>query len=96
MVLVGALFVGSMETVWHGEITPRSPQTRLELPLDESRAPLRLEKGAEMGRFNMGSTVILILPPDTIDWLPNVNARDRVFMGQPLARLRGGMMGHHD
>jgi phosphatidylserine decarboxylase len=96
MVLVGALFVGSMDTVWHGEITPRTPQTRLELPLDESRAPLRLEKGAEMGRFNMGSTVILILPPETIDWLPGVNARDRISMGQPLARLRGGMIAHHD
>jgi len=88
MVLVGALFVGSMDTVWHGEITPRNPRTRLELPLDESRAPLRLEKGAEMGRFNMGSTVILILPPDTIDWLPDVQAGDRIRMGQSLARLR--------
>jgi phosphatidylserine decarboxylase len=86
-VLVGALFVGSMDTVWHGEITPRSPQTRLELPLDASRAPLRLEKGAEMGRFNMGSTVILILPPDTIDWLPDVTARASVAMGQSLARV---------
>ena len=88
MVLVGALFVGSMDTVWHGEITPRTPRTRLELPLDESRARLRLEKGAEMGRFNMGSTVILILPPDTIDWLPDVRAGDRIRMGQSLARLR--------
>jgi phosphatidylserine decarboxylase len=50
---------------------------------------LRLEKGAEMGRFNMGSTVILILPPDTIDWLPGVQARDRICMGQTLARVRG-------
>ena len=88
MVLVGALFVGSMDTVWHGEITPRSPRARLELPLDESRAPLGLEKGAEMGRFNMGSTVILILPPDTIDWLPDIQAGDRIRMGQSLARLR--------
>jgi len=96
MVLVGALFVGSMDTVWHGEITPRSPRTRLELPLDESRGPLRLDKGAEMGRFNMGSTVILILPPDMIDWLPGVRTRDSLSMGQPLARLRGRMMAHHD
>jgi phosphatidylserine decarboxylase len=88
MVLVGALFVGSMDTVWHGQITPRTPKSRLELPLDESRAPLRLEKGAEMGRFNMGSTVILILPPDTIDWLPDIKARDAIRMGQSLARLR--------
>jgi phosphatidylserine decarboxylase len=88
MVLVGALFVGSMDTVWHGEITPRQPRTRLELPLDESRAPLRLEKGAEMGRFNMGSTVILILPPDLIDWAPGLQSRDPVRMGQTLARVR--------
>jgi phosphatidylserine decarboxylase len=92
MVLVGALFVGSMETVWHGEVTPRSPRKRLELPLDATRAPLHLEKGAEMGRFNMGSTVILILPPDTADWLSNIKARDSVWVGQPLARLRGRMM----
>jgi phosphatidylserine decarboxylase len=91
MVLVGALFVGSMDTVWHGEITPRTPRTRLQLPLDDSRAPLRLEKGAEMGRFNMGSTVILILPPDTIEWSPDLKPRDPVRMGQTLARTT-----HHD
>lgn len=88
MVLVGALFVGSMDTVWHGQITPRRPRRWLELPLDPKRAPLRLSKGAEMGRFNMGSTVILLLPPDTIDWLPSLQARDAVSMGETLARLR--------
>jgi len=92
MVLVGALFVGSMDTVWHGEITPRSPREALELPLDTTRAPLRLQKGEEMGRFNMGSTVILITAPDMIDWLSNMKAGGSVSVGQPLARLRGRMM----
>jgi len=92
MVLVGALFVGSMDTVWHGEITPRSPREALELPLDTTRAPLRLEKGDEMGRFNMGSTVILITAANMIDWLSGMKASDSVCVGQPLARLRGGMM----
>jgi phosphatidylserine decarboxylase len=92
MVLVGALFVGSMETVWHGEVTPRSPRSAVELPLDTTRAQLRLEKGDEMGRFNMGSTVILITAPDMIDWLPNMKAGNGVAVGQPLARLRGRMM----
>ncbi len=91
MVLVGALFVGSMDTVWHGEVTPSSRRRRLELPLDTNRSPLRLDKGAEMGRFNMGSTVILLLPPDTVDWLPMLTARDSVSVGQPLARLHLGM-----
>ncbi|MFX4466523.1 phosphatidylserine decarboxylase, partial [Acinetobacter baumannii] len=57
MVLVGALFVGSMNTVWHGEVTPRSPRQWIELPVHATHAPLKLEKGDEMGRFNMGSTV---------------------------------------
>jgi phosphatidylserine decarboxylase len=90
MVLVGALFVGSMETVWHGEVTPRRPRRRLELPLDPKRATLRLDKGAEMGRFNMGSTVILVLPPGTIDWLPAARPGADISMGRPLARLLEG------
>lgn len=96
LVLVGALFVGSMDTVWHGEVTPRSPRKHLDLPLDTSRAPLHLTKGQEMGRFNMGSTVILITPPGMIEWLPNVKAGDGVSVGQSLARLRGARMTAHD
>jgi phosphatidylserine decarboxylase len=95
LVLVGALFVGSIETVWHGEVTPRSPRTAVELPLDTTRAPLHLQKGEEMGRFNMGSTVILITAPDMIDWLFHMQAGDTVSVGQPLARLRGRMMAAH-
>jgi phosphatidylserine decarboxylase len=87
MVLVGALFVGSMDTVWHGEVTPRKPRRRLELPLDAAHAALRLGKGAEMGRFNMGSTVILLLPPGTSDWLPAVRPGQGISVGQPLARV---------
>ena len=88
MVLVGALFVGSIATVWHGDITPRSPRRRVDLPLDSSRAPLRLGKGAEMGRFNMGSTVILLLPPDMLKWLPKFTPGTQVEAGQMLARLK--------
>ena len=87
LVLVGALFVGSMETVWHGEITPRSPRKPLQLPLATARAPIELPKGAEMGRFNMGSTVILITPAGMIDWLSSIKTRDTIRVGQPLARL---------
>jgi phosphatidylserine decarboxylase len=88
MVLVGALFVGSIATVWHGDVTPRSPRRRVDLPLDASRAPLRLGKGAEMGRFNMGSTVILLLQPDMIDWLPKFVPGTKIEVGRMLARLR--------
>jgi phosphatidylserine decarboxylase len=95
LVLVGALFVGSMETVWHGEVTPRSPRKYLELPLDTARAPLRLGTGDEMGRFNMGSTVILITPPNMIEWLSTVQAGDRISVGQPLGRLHDSSLSAH-
>jgi phosphatidylserine decarboxylase len=88
MVLVGALFVGSIATIWHGDVTPRSPRHRVDLPLDPSRAPLRLNKGAEMGHFNMGSTVILLLPPDTLEWLPRFTAGTKIEVGRMLARLK--------
>jgi len=92
LVLVGALFVGSMETVWHGEITPRSPRSTAGLTVRNGGLPLGLDKGAEMGRFNMGSTVILLLPPHTADWLAGLRPGDPVSMGRPLAQLRSRVM----
>jgi phosphatidylserine decarboxylase len=87
LVLVGALFVGSISTVWHGEVTPRSPRRRTELPLDASRASLTLARGAELGRFNMGSTVILLLPPGRCEWLPALAPGSAIRVGERLARL---------
>ena len=87
LVMVGALFVGSMETVWHGEVTPRRPRQRAELPLDGSRASLTLARGAEVGRFNMGSTVILLLPPGSAEWRATLAPGSTVRVGAALARL---------
>jgi phosphatidylserine decarboxylase len=87
VVLVGALLVGSMSTVWHGEVTPRALRGCADLPLDASRAPLTPDKGAELGRFNMGSTVILLLPPGSSEWLPGLVPGSSVRVGQALARL---------
>jgi phosphatidylserine decarboxylase len=86
MVLVGALFVGSMTTVWHGEVTPRSPRRRALLQ-PAAGVPTALPKGAEMGRFNMGSTVILLLPPGAAAWLPGLAAGSTIRVGETLARL---------
>ena len=87
VVLVGALLVGSITTVWHGEVTPRAVRGCADLPLDASRTALNLDKGAELGRFNMGSTVILLLPPGTSEWLAGLAPGSRVRVGQALARL---------
>lgn len=87
MVLVGALFVGSMTTVWHGDITPRRPRRPLTLPVTGLAQSPQIAQGDEMGRFNMGSTVILVLPPGTTTWNPELRATTTVRMGQPLARI---------
>jgi phosphatidylserine decarboxylase len=86
MVLVGAIFVGSIETVWVGQITPpyRHHPSRWS---NKENKTLRLEKGQEMGRFNMGSTVILILPSKTIRWQPSFQPGSRVVMGQAMGQL---------
>ena len=84
LILVGAIFVGSMETVWAGRITPagrRSPG-----PTDLGESAVRLAKGAEMGRFNMGSTVILLVGPGGIALDPELKPGDSLRMGQEIGR----------
>jgi phosphatidylserine decarboxylase len=80
VVLVGALNVGSMATVWAGDITPAARRAIARIP----SAPTTLEKGAELGRFNMGSTVILLFEPNRARWAPEVRAGSEVRLGRPL------------
>jgi len=80
VVLVGALNVGSMATVWAGDISPASRRVIASVP----GPPASLDKGAELGRFNMGSTVILLFEPNRVRWLPEVRAGNMVRLGQPL------------
>lgn len=85
-VLVGALNVGSMETVWAGQITP--PHVRGESPGRWIHGePVVLERGVEMGRFNMGSTVILLTPPGAVNWDAAATPASTVRMGQSIGRL---------
>jgi phosphatidylserine decarboxylase len=80
LVLVGALNVGSMSTVWAGDITPAARRVVTRIP----GPPTTLEKGAELGRFNMGSTVILLFEPNRVRWHPQVHADSVVRLGQSL------------
>ncbi|MCW5640338.1 MAG: phosphatidylserine decarboxylase, partial [Rubrivivax sp.] len=68
MVLVGATIVGSMATVWHGVVNPPRPGRLREWRYDD--APVDLAQGAEMGRFLLGSTVVLLLPPGPLRFSP--------------------------
>ncbi len=82
VVLVGAMLVSSVSTVWNGlEIPPyaRRPQRR-----DWRKQRIRLERGVELGRFNMGSTVIVLLPPDSFAWRPELVAEQHVQVGEAL------------
>jgi len=87
MVLVGALFVGSMSTVWHGDVTPTRRRWLRDLQPLPGAAPLAAERGAELGRFNMGSTVILLLPPGRSAWHAGLGAGRIVRVGEPIGRL---------
>ena len=86
VILVGAMLVSSMETVWAGTITP--PRGRRVSTTDWSRRGISLKRGEEMGRFNMGSTVILLLPATAVSSLAEFGPDDDVLVGQKLGRLR--------
>lgn len=86
LIFVGALNVGSMDTVWHGNVAPRRPRTVTRLPLPADR-PLHLPRGAEAGRFNMGSTVIVLFGPGQAQLEPARATGDVIRMGDPLARF---------
>ena len=87
IILVGALNVGSMATVWHGDVTPRWHRTLTPLPVTDEFAPLNLAKGDEMARFNMGSTIILLFPPGAAEWSASLAAGKTVRMGQRIGTL---------
>ena len=83
MVLVGATIVGSIATVWHGVVTPPRPGTVRDWRYDDRAVALR--KGEEMGRFLLGSTVVLLFPKDTLRfheaWAPERAIRMGEAMG---------------
>ena len=63
LIMVGAIFVGSMQTSWEGQITP--PYTKSVKNYNYNNDHISILKGDELGRFNMGSTVILMLPKES-------------------------------
>lgn len=87
MVLVGAMIVAGIETVWQGQVAPL-PRQPLILDRFDSQSPPRLEKGCEMGRFKLGSTVILLFPEGRANWLERLEAGSPVCMGERLGDLQ--------
>jgi len=94
LVLVGATIVGSMATVWHGVVnSPRASE-----PRTWAYAPgeVRLAKGEEMGRFLLGSTVVLLFPPSFHQFHPRWVAAGAVRLGEPMGLAIDRAVAHVD
>jgi len=88
VILVGAIFVGSIETVWAGELTPARPRVAAEW--DYVDQPAAFSKGDEIGRFNMGSTVVLLFAKDRTSWAEDLQPGSKLRMGEQIATLCEG------
>jgi phosphatidylserine decarboxylase len=86
MVLVGATIVGSMATVWHGVVNPKRTNKVSEWSYADQN--IVLKKGEEMGRFLLGSTIVMLFRKETVifneEWAPERTVRLGEFMGNRL------------
>ncbi len=89
LILIGALFVGSMETIWAGAVPPSPSSQPQHWRYSEVDAPV-FQQGDEIGRFNMGSTVILLLGRQQRVWNPELAVGSRVLMGNALMTSNHG------
>ena len=87
LVLVGATIVGSMATVWHGVVNPPRPGEIKRWNYADKL--VELAKGAEMGRFLLGSTVVLLWPKGTLKFNPDWAPGGAVRMGQMMGKALG-------
>lgn len=93
VVLVGAFCVGGIETVWSGAITPPHRRYRPHTETFPASGPehIRLPQGDELGRFNLGSTVILLFGSGAVQWRERVCAGNAVHLNELLAHLNYGV-----
>lgn len=85
MVLVGAINVAAIETVWSGLVTP--PQSKVPQTWHYGdEVQVNLDKGAEMGRFNMGSTVILLMG-ENCQWDEELATTHKLKMGESIGQF---------
>jgi len=83
LVLVGATIVGSMATVWHGVVNPPRPGEIREWRYDDQQVVLK--KGEEMGRFLLGSTVVLLFPSPSLSFNPDWAPARPIRLGETMA-----------
>jgi len=83
VIMVGAMVVGSMETVWAGEVKPNAREVTWSFYDD---TPITLNRGDEMGRFKLGSTVIVLFSWPVVSWLEDHQPGSKIRMGEGLAK----------
>ena len=88
MILVGAMVVAGIETVWSGRVAP-PPRNARDSGLRQPAAAVELAKGEEMGRFVLGSTVILLFPEGSMAWDERYVAGAATRMGETLGLSTG-------
>jgi len=88
LVLVGATIVGSMATVWHGQVNPPRPGTLRQW--DYAPGQVSLKKGEEMGRFLLGSTVVMLFPKGPLQFNPQWAPARPIQLGEAMAQRAAG------
>jgi phosphatidylserine decarboxylase len=88
LVLVGATIVGSMATVWHGQVNPPRPGKLRQW--DYAPGQVRLQKGEEMGRFLLGSTVVMLFPQGPLQFNPQWAPARPIQLGEAMAQQAAG------
>ena len=83
LVLVGATIVGSMATVWHGQVNP--PRTGTLRQWDYTPGQVKLQQGDEMGRFLLGSTVVMLFPNGPLQFNAQWTATRPIQLGEHMA-----------
>jgi phosphatidylserine decarboxylase len=88
LALVGATIVGSMATVWHGVVNPPRSGTLREWRYDDDAPPVTLKQGDEMGRFLLGSTVVMLFPAGPLAFNPAWEPARPIRLGEAMASLQ--------
>ncbi|WP_086930324.1 archaetidylserine decarboxylase [Agarilytica rhodophyticola] len=86
LVLVGAMIVASIETIWAGQVAPIERKIHTtNYGLQEN---ITLQKGEEMGRFKLGSTIVMLFPENSLEWSEEISADSSIKMGELIAQYK--------
>jgi phosphatidylserine decarboxylase len=89
ILFVGALNVGTINTIWTGDIRPRRQGVVEAINLNETQSERQFDKGDTLGWFNMGSTVVLVAPPGMGKPFEAILAGQTLRMGETIGRIQG-------